>query len=933
MSNGVHAKRGFNYQDTVTLDLLLTFFEEHRASGTVRPEGIDDLELAWCDSAGLTQKRFVQVKKPREDNATNPTNEPWTLAQITKDLIPGTLDRLKGNAWQQHWILGDELRQEAFSLVDAGEYAPIQVPKHYWLTIHRLARIKVLDSRSLDSSKREILMNWTPSSEILTDFNVAVRLTEEFGRKLEIGASTETVDNYSRALGCIHDVLPDVLSRIRCHRRFGSLKEVAERVQRTLHEQYDLDAETVFDTLFRNLRGFVSDVSTIPGRWFNAEEFAIELRTIWPTMVPIRTPPPLEQGHIRRPDLSATFTSDSSGGAVEAVGISGSGKTMLAAEMYEESRRENPGRPVFYVEIRHDTQLRDVLVGVAFQLRRHGYTSPFRVASTHVSGTTAHEVAIQELVRSLAAVPEEILLLIDMIEGSCSDDFARDVRVFANSLAEKGCRVVFLGQESAFRHLTNLERQHLALRTVDIPGFKFEEFITLVRQNHQELDYPALQAIFNTVTAGRSAGLYARLARRLADASTIAKMRELSCSPPDHVLQRAEREKFDKLSPNAQLAAGKLLCFALPFSRRDAVSIFHEESIGLAMQDLLENGLLRKADEDTFEMHETVRAGLEDVVSSKLRKEAHTALATHYAETKTVPAEILHLGKAGLQDRAQERARTSFLQGKHWPHLYGYIIAHQLVTVDQVIDVVSSHDKIDGIYLLANIMSKLGEPADAERLLQLMRMQLSRFGIDYNWSLNLASAFLTLKPDSANELYQLAMLADDLEHGRENAISAVLIASRGYAVDNPQSLVALFDSLSEKERLLFVPVLLENGRRDCLTRAFRLIHSHTRHESGQHAPKWGFQFLHVQSLKDVVEFLASIPEVNDAEMLALQSPLLGRLASFVWANRESFSIYAVEVLQSDGFDLKIQKAALRVLAFIGNSQFCDLCDELSTRAC
>ena len=337
-------------------------------------------------------------------------------------------------------------------------------------------------------------------------------------------------------------------------------------------------------------------------------------------------------------------------------------------------------------------------------------------------------------------------------------------------------------------------------------------------------------------------------------------MRELSCSPPDHVLQRAEREKFDKLSPNAQLAAGKLFCFALPFSRRDAVSIFHEESIGLAMQELLENGLLRKADEDTFEMHETVRAGLEDVVPSRLRKEAHTALATHYAGTNTVPAEILHLGKAGLQDSAQERARTSFLQGRHWPHLYGYIIAHQLVTVDQVMDVVSSHDKIDGIYLLANIMSKLGEPADAEKLLQLMRMQLSRFGMDYNWSLNLASAFLTLKPDSANELYQLAMLADDLEHGRENAISAVLIASRRHAVDNPQSLVALFDSLSEKEQLLFVPVLLENGQRDCLTRAFRLMHSDNRHESGQHAPKWGFQFLHVQSLKDVVEFLASIPE-------------------------------------------------------------------------
>ena len=711
-------------------------------------------------------------------------------------------------------------------------------------------------------------------------------------------ASRETAENYGRELGCIHDVLPDVLSRIRCHRSFGSVEEVAERVQRTLHEQYNLDAESVSDTLFRNLRCFVSDISTIPGRWFNAEEFEIELRTIWPTMVPIRTPPPLEQGHIRRPELSASFTSRWNGRALEAVGISGAGKTMLAAEVYEESRKENPRRPVFYVEVRLGTQLRDALIGVAFHLRRYGYTQPFCVASTHVRGTTAHEVAIQELVQSLASVPEKILLLIDMIDGSCSDDFSRDVRVFANSITETGCRVAFLGQESAFRHLTDLERQHLGLRTVDIRGFKFEEFLELVRQKHEELDHQALHCIFNAFTAGRSAGLYARLARTLADTPTIAKMRELSSSPPEHVLQRAERGKFANLSPNAQLAARKLVCFALPFSRRDAVSIFHEESIGLAMQELLEIGLLRKADEDTFEMHETVRAGLEGVISSEVRKEAHTALATHYAETEMVPAEIFHLGKAGLQDKAQERARISFLLGKHWPHLYGYVITHQLVTVDEVIDVVSSHDKIDGIYLLSNIMSKLGEPADAEKLLQLMRMQLSRFGMDYNWSLNIASAFLTLKPDSANELYRLAMVINGVEHGRENAISAILIASRRHAVDKAQSLVALFDSLSEEEQLLFVPVLLENGKRDCLTRAFRLIPSHTRHESGQPAPKWGFQFLHLQSLNDVVEFLASIPEVNDAEMLALQSPLLGRLASFVWANRDSFGIHGVEVLQS-----------------------------------
>ena len=76
VSGGIHAKRGFNYQDTVILYLLITHFAEHGPSSTVRPEGVDDLELTWSEGSGPSQTRFVQVKKPREDRATNPTGAP-----------------------------------------------------------------------------------------------------------------------------------------------------------------------------------------------------------------------------------------------------------------------------------------------------------------------------------------------------------------------------------------------------------------------------------------------------------------------------------------------------------------------------------------------------------------------------------------------------------------------------------------------------------------------------------------------------------------------------------------------------------------------------------------------------------------------------------------------------------------------------------------
>ena len=174
MSGGLHAKRGFNYQDTVILDLLMTHFQEHGPRSTVRPEGIDDLDLAWNDSNGSLQKRFVQVKKPREDMAANPIGASWSLAEVTTDLLPGTLTRLKDNTWEQLWILGDDLSPEVRSLVDAGIHAPTQLPTIYWLTVHRLARSQVLARVTLDPTSKSRLTSWRPSSQLGSNTKEAI---------------------------------------------------------------------------------------------------------------------------------------------------------------------------------------------------------------------------------------------------------------------------------------------------------------------------------------------------------------------------------------------------------------------------------------------------------------------------------------------------------------------------------------------------------------------------------------------------------------------------------------------------------------------------------------------------------------------------------------------------------------------------------------
>ena len=931
MSGGLHAKRGFNYQDTVILDLLMTHFQEHGPSSTIRPEGIDDLDLAWEDCKGSVQKRFVQVKKPREDITTNPTDAPWTLAQVTTELLPGTMTRLKGNTWEQLWVLGDNLSPDVHRLVDAGMQAPTQLRTVYWLTVHRLARSQVLARATLDATSRSRLVTWNPSSQLSSSTDEPISLlVEQFSQIFETPSSEEMSDDYRRALNEIHTVLPNVLSRLRIKPVFGSEDEVRGRIQENLYQQYGLDQSIINDTLYRNLRGFISDISIIPGRRFNAEEFEAELRTIWPTMTPIRLPPPLDERYLRRPDLSSIFASRWKGRALEAIGISGAGKTMLAAEVYEKSREENPDRPVFYIEVRSDTELRDVLVGVSFHLRRYAFHTPFRIASAHAAGNTPHQVALNELARGLAGVPAVFLLLIDLVDGKCSDAFCRDLRTFLNGCPATLCRLAVLGQESAFRHFTDLDRRQLAIESVDIRGFKFDEFRTLAAQRHERPDPSILQQVYDSVTAGRSAGLYGRLARSLADAPSLERMYELSQSPPGQLLQLAERDRFSRISASARGAAECLICFALPFSRAEAEDVFEEQNIGQAIRELLDLGLLRHTGTDAFEIHETVRAGLEDSIARSTKRQAHAALAAHYEHAGSISTAIVHIEEAGDEVRAQCCARASFLEGNHWASLSGYVIAKSLVTAREAIEVFSSSRAIDGGYLFPNIVAAVGEPADAETLIDIIRAQCARFGSDYNWSRAIAEAVLCLAPNLATELYRIALFAVE---GRERttAISAILLATRHNGTCDPQMVVAIFDSLSDEQKRAFAPVLFESGCRDTLKRAFQLAELYTPGSDEHKEVMLGFSSLRLSELTEVTEFLAAVPEVQDGRMFAVQSPLMGALASYIWQNRDCFNRHCVTLLRARTTELAVQKAAIRTLVLTGNSTLYDICDDLSAR--
>ena len=200
---------------------------------------------------------------------------------------------------------------------------------------------------------------------------------------------------------------------------YGTEDEVVKRVYDCLEQRYGLERPVIENTLFRNLRGFINDISKQPGRSFDQAELDFELRSVWPHIIPVKDAPPLDPNHVARPDLAERFTTRWTGRAIEAVGISGSGKTMLAAEIAEKARATEPDRGVYYAEVRPGVSVRDVLVGLAYHLRRMGIEEPFGLS---VDGRPTGEQVLARLARSYSALPQPLLLLVDLVEGTCDTE-------------------------------------------------------------------------------------------------------------------------------------------------------------------------------------------------------------------------------------------------------------------------------------------------------------------------------------------------------------------------------------------------------------------------------------------------------------------------------------------------------------------------------
>lgn len=927
MSGGISAIKGFEYQAIVILACLFDHFDQHGPSAQARPEGVDDLDLTWT-SGDQEHIRYIQIKKPREDNEGKLKPGPWTLSEVVRELLPNTINHLWDNSAEQTWIAGDEFHVEVTSLVSAGLNAPIAPETPYWQAVHALARNEALKTGKVKDPTQQSLRKWRVPENMPSDPDEAMaRLTKEFGdHSSNTAAGEEFTKHYRTRAVELHARLPSILARTKIDTSYGATEtHVKEHVCKRLEQQHQLPPAVIWNTLLHNLSGFIKDIAKQPKRRFNQEEFEFELRRIWPHMTPVRAAPLVEPNHISRGHLEDRLTTGWNGKALEVVGISGSGKTMLAAAAAQRSATVDPRREVYYAEVRHGTSLRDVLVGASFHLRRTGVSQPFAVS---VDPNPADEEVLKLLARAYSSVPTQVLLLIDLVEGSSSNAFARDLATFVRALGSSALRLVILGQESPFRDLTPYERMELGAITLDIPGFRFEEFVTLVEQHHSKPDRAFLQGIFNRVTVGRAAGLFARLAHSLARAPSPEEMSQIAARPPDDMLAHAEQQRYARMTAGARTAAAKLVCFALPFRREDAEEIFPDDEIGTAIRELLTQGLLRSHDADSFEMHETVRAGLEGTLSLNSRRSAHAALANWYHGKGLTTTEIFHLEKAGKEAVADARAREVFLRGEHWASLFSYVLDRRLVTSAEIVDTIASGTDVEEIALLASILRDLAQPVAIDKLIELIRARLDRFRTNYVWAFAVSEAILEFSPTHLHDLILLS-----IENASTPQLSQTILGCLKITVLRSKTLIEqrtieLFNRQPAEIKWSLLPLLLLDGRRQALQPALAFLAAEPQTDEHRRAAGYALNF---RDRTHVVEFLVAMPPVKTAVMLSARSPLLGSLAGLVWAHRAVLRKFCVEILSDSTADSAVLVNAIRVLVFVAEPSICSLCDPLLTR--
>ena len=924
MSGGRIAIAGFDYQAIVILDQLFDHFDQHGASARARPEGRDDLDLVWSEN-GRDRRRHIQVKKPRETDQGVLKYQPWRLAEVADDLLPNTLDQLATSDSQQAWILGDAVQPQVRRLLEAGREAADQEAALYWAVVHRMARAVILDQ--LPNEHRQSLLRWGFKHPPSVANDARDLLVTSYSQVLSGAAvSAEVVRSYHERVVWIDQRLPGVLARVEILADYGSELTVGQRFKDRLQREYRLPPEVVEHNLFGNFRSFINDVAKRVDEVIDRQGFEVHLRSAWPQMSPATEPPIPAASDIRRPDLTDDLVKPETPKVVEVVGISGSGKTTLAAQAAAALQDFDPDRLPIYVRVRANAAFRDVMSGVAFHLLRRGMPDLFGLA---VESRPADETVIDRLAEICSGLSRPVQILLDLVEGTCNPQFGRDLGRFARALPEGSCRLVVFGQQSTLSAFSPAEVDSAGVRSINVRGFRWEEFASLVGHYHAGADRRVLSEIFNRVTVGRPAGLYAQMAEALARQPSLDAMLAIASRPPEDMVSAAEQARFDQLAPGARAAAERLVCFALPFRRRDAEGAFPDQNVGAAIKALRDLGLLRIEAEGLLEMHETVRAGLESGIALAARESAHGALGEWYGRQGDIAAQIFHLDKAGQSVEAGTLGRDAFLRGYSWRSLASYVTRRALVTTQEVIAVAARQEPIADFYLLRSILPELASDGTGALLMNMLAQQHSRYFRDHDWARPLVEAILAVDSSKFRILLEFTVTQAANAEERRQGLMRLLIAARHVPRSSMSQVsgYARFQPPEVQRQLL--PLLLLDGEQSALTLAFEILSRQAGDDETRREVAWGGVRLNIERREDVVEILAALPKAPALALIATRSLGFGHVGTLLWAARHQLRPFCVDILGADGSEADIKAVAWRVLIFVGHPAIETLVDPLA----
>lgn len=932
MSDGVHALQGFKYQATVILDVLLERIQAHQDL-QARPEGADDLELVWTENGSL-EREFIQIKKPREDNLGRLTRDAWTIAEVAKELMPGTIAHLNGNGHVQRWILGDAIDPDVAALCGADTDNVRRTSNAYWQILHLLARDQSKSTSDLSDKARRSIGQWhfKPDSNV-DPMRELHRLISEFGARItSLGATADQVQSYEHACRSTDKKLPEVFFRIRIDTTFGSDQQIRARVCDRVAARFPVSVERIATTIFGNMKQFVDDIATQRGRWILSSDLDNLIMKVWPEMMLLREPRPLPSPYIERRSLVDQVFAVIPNRAIEVIGVAGSGKTSFARALFDRANAQLSKTCVCYAELHPDRTLRELLTSIAHRLR--GIDGGIAWERATLSNITEEQRA-ESVAKALRDSPTNIVAFVDLVDGDCNEEFARLLPTFLENLPPVRHTFIFLGQKSALRRLTPLERKLAAIpQTIEQLGFQFQEFAEIVAHFLPRVDRDRLWGVYQRAVGGRPAGLIARLAYDLARAGSIEVLEQIVAGSPEDIVPRAILKRFDEVGTELRPAAEKLVCMMLPFTREDVNEIFREDPTKRAIDELITLGLLHHHDQIRLEMHELVRQSLEEGIPPARRAATHSVLASWYRRQDRISAEIYHLDKAGKHDVACQRAREAFMSGKHWNHLWGYVAKHALVTSSEIEEWIVQDKVPQHSYALTLLLERLGDAATEERLWAHFVRNREKYDSDSKWGEHIVSAILTLNSNRSYDFVSFALEASDLRLIRKR-LMRIEFAARASALSVDSRLLARFRRESDlRIKFALLDVLAMDPTRDVLREIMPFLDVHDLPRENPHScvERRGPPItLHLRNRNQMIDFLASIPSKDLRSMVERRSPNFGNIAKIIWAKRETLRPVCIEVLESGKDEIDVQFNALRVLVVLADERAPELAEMIRNR--